>query len=156
MLRAVLIAAVLALAAPAVADASRVPLPPRLTVHHAPCPYNPVGTLQEDRACSGDEDVWISSRADRFDRWHEIGHVFDAQVLTDSDREYLTRLLGIKPGEWVRDSYRDPSEFFADAYAACALGLDPDHHWVTGYGYEPTRRQHHAVCNAIAFLALAR
>jgi hypothetical protein len=100
--------------------------------------------------------------AGSFDRWHETGHVFDDEVLTDADRVEFTRLLGFTPGSWLRGyedlngaavtfmaGVRSPSEHFADAYAACALHLNPDTNWVDGYGYHPSVRQHRRVCRAM-------
>jgi hypothetical protein len=79
----------------------------------------------------------------------------------------LTKLIG-EPADapWVEEREGPmPAETFADAYAACALGLTPQGHrvhglrvgdWQTAYGYHPTTRQHRRVCFTIQFLGWYR
>jgi hypothetical protein len=180
----ILTVALLAMALPACASAhhharhvirahkavtARVPLPPRLTIVRDPdaaMEFCNQGRAEDEvapvPACSDEDTVYLTDMAGRFDRWHETGHVFDDEVLTDEDRVLFTRLLGFTPGSWLRGyeeldggpvtfmaGVRSPSEHFADAYAACALGLDPDTNWVDGYGYHPSARQHRRVCRAM-------
>jgi hypothetical protein len=136
-----------------------MPAPPHVTIHHEPCPY-----YADGGSCSyaDTDDVYLEPGATRFERQHELGHQFDRQVLTDPDRAWLTSRLGFKPGAWNRGTgpgNRSPDESFADAYAACAIGLVPLRRgkaWWTSYGYFPAARQHRVICNAIAVLALVR
>jgi hypothetical protein len=153
-----------------------VPLPPHLRIVRDPdaaMEFCNQGRAEDEvapvPACSDGDTVYLTDMAGRFDRWHETGHVFDDEVLTDEDRVLFTRLLGFKPGSWLRGyeelsgapltfmaGVRSPSEHFADAYAACALGLDPDTNWVDGYGYHPSARQHRRVCRAMWAASRAR
>jgi hypothetical protein len=119
-----------------------VPMPPQLHVELRQCPYE----REYGVSCADLEaaTIWLGIR-DRFTRWHEIGHLYDYQMLTDQDRAVLGRMMG---GGWGL-------ERFADAYAACALELNPGGYrrgrvrimdWRTEYGYWPTDRQHARVC----------
>ena len=137
------------------------PFPPRFTIRYEPCP-----TAPEALGCADVEtgDVYVRTR-DRFARWHELGHVFDWQVLTDADRAWFTRLLRFPPETpwWSDDAMQEgegvsPSEQFADAYAACGMGRSPAGRrvqsrvvveWTTGYDYYPTVRQHQRICTLI-------
>jgi hypothetical protein len=158
---------------PAVAGAQvGVPLPPRMpTMTRAPCPGEPAAPgcaipgIAE--GCSDPAGcVFLpSDYMRRYNRWHELGHIFDAQVLTERDRWRFTRLLGFGGGPWLRGTgvhggMRSPSEWFADAYAHCALGLDGRFRAgqvlriVVAYGYDPSPRQSDRVCAAIRFTAM--
>jgi hypothetical protein len=151
------------------ADAARVPLPPQVTVHEdTPCPddVDVLGCADVEAAT-----VYVGDGS-RFTRWHEVGHLFDHQMLTDANRAWLTRRLGFQVGTpWFEDYADDlsqtmPGEQFADAYAACALGKTPAgrrhrggvivNDWFTAYGYSPTARQHRRICNAIAVFGIVR
>ena len=144
----------------------RKPFPPRFEIRYEPCPTAPWAL-----GCADVESgiVYLDTD-DRFTRWHELGHLFDWQLLTDTDRTMFTRLLGFDAETpwWSDDAMYDrigisPSEQFADAYASCALGRSPAGHgepggrtvveWATGYDYYPTVRQHQRICNAIGALA---
>lgn len=144
-----------------------MPQPPRVTVHHADCPDYADGGSCADMATN---EIWLAPNSGSFERWHEIGHLFDAQVLTDPDRAWFMRAFRMT-GEWVRGTgdeclgKRCPDELFADAYAACANDLRPEGRrrdgmtvsdWTTSYGYFPTARQHRRVCNGIAVIGLVR
>jgi hypothetical protein len=74
---------------------------------------------------------------------HELGHIFDFTMLSDSDR--ATFLATVKRPQWWDTSSKPGGELFADAYAFCALnrrllGLDE------GYGYVPSRHAFRRVC----------
>lgn len=92
---------------------------------------------------------------------HEKGHLADRQYLTAAERALLVPLFGYPPGmPWDLGTTThggSPDERFADAYAACRLGLSPDGgEWVmTQSGYAPTARQHRRACIAISH-AVAR
>lgn len=166
MRRFAVLVAVLALAAPAVAQAGRMPAPPSVTIHeNTPCP-------DDGGSCSYSQtdDVFLEPGASRFERQHELGHQFDRQVLIDADRVWFTRVFRFAPGPWDHGTGLEcgrcgPDEHFADAYAACATGMTPAlkrkngiqvQTWTTAYGYHPTVRQHRRVCTAIIVLALVR
>lgn len=144
-----------------------MPFPPRFAIHHEPCP----DYLPEISSCADQEtaEIWLAPDASRFERWHELGHLFDAQVLDERARSWFTPLLGFPAdAPWFEDYGNEfaramPGERFADAYAACALDLRPGGRlrgrlrvadWETAYGYQPTTRAHHRICNGIVVLAL--
>jgi len=150
----VLLALLLIALTPAVAEA-RMPAPPALTIHHAPCPG--VGGSCSDTVS---DQIWL---ADESDRDHETAHQFDRQMLTEPRRNYLKHLLGYQPetpwdnGTGEGCGSECPDEVFADAYAQCNKPTRSrrTHGMVvrtteTSYGYYPTGRQHFRVCNAIS------
>lgn len=142
-----------------------------LTVHYWACPF-----FKDGGSCSTPEtaEIWIAPGTGAFDYWHEVGHVFDQQALTDQARAWMTARLGFAAGTaWDPtpaqseplqiNAPRTPSEVFADAFAACWLGMKPGGvrrhgmrfvEWMTGYSYYPTVRQHRRICNGIAVYAL--
>lgn len=96
----------------------------------------------------------------RVELLHELGHIFDAGM-RDSARSRFTEIMRLEPLAWAEEpagtgSWKDgsPQEQFAQGYALCALAgpRDPDNvpEWDFVYGYEPSRRQHRAVCRLIA------
>jgi hypothetical protein len=123
------------------ADQSRVPTPDGLAILFlADCPTLPAGTVM---GCTDDASIWISPSAAvvmRVALMHELGHVFDAQKLTDVTRERFRRIWrrpqlpwmgelaplpqGAKPSGTAGDPSR-AAEWFADAYQACALDRMP-------------------------------
>ena len=172
------VAALALLLAPAAAQAkwhSAAPLPPRWpTITHAGCPGVPdaagcvidwIGPeCQDANGC-----VWLSNDHGRYDRMHELGHVFDHQVLTDVDRQRFTRMMGLGDRPWVvlstqpdglvRDDGDSPNESFADAYAMCTMGIDGRgggaRYQLAPYYFAPTPRQYDQLCAAIRFVALS-
>jgi hypothetical protein len=157
--------------------APRVPLPPRMpTVIHGPCPDNPdvvacaATEVTPDGAggyvCADpDGCIWLTDR-DRFTRDHELGHVFDAQVLDDRDRARFTRLLGFPRGRpwFAANGGTSPGEDFADIYAMCRLNITPWGHrrkngTIVGstpisYDSMPSAARYRAMCSAMRFAAL--
>lgn len=150
-------------------QAFSMPRPKSLTVHSAECPEIGGGSCSSTTT----NDIWLGDGADEFDREHEIGHQFDQQILADQNRKWFMQALRLR-GDWSQgtgdqcDSHRCPDELFADAYAACALGLNPAGRmkfrgrsrlivgaWTTAYGYSPGVRQHRRICNTIAFIGAA-
>lgn len=113
-------------------DASRVPTPPvdlEVVVGSPDC--------DEALGCAGPEAIYLTFGTDKGTFFHELGHEFDAAVLTDAERERFVALLG--PGkdtmEWwpVDFNYdRTAAEWFADAYMRCARLPRIDPRW--GYG----------------------
>lgn len=135
-----------------VADASRIPTPHALVITAA-CPD--MDGQATAGACSfPDGRVYLPAGTDQFARQHELGHIFDAQYLDAGERNRATRLLGFPAGTPWRNGtglggFDSPHELFADAYAACRLGLDPMSEWETSYDYAPTRRELRAMCGFI-------
>jgi hypothetical protein len=67
-----------------------VPLPPHLTIVRDPdvaMEFCNQGRAEDEvapvPACSDGDTVYLTDMAGSFDRWHETGHVFDDEVLTD-------------------------------------------------------------------------
>jgi hypothetical protein len=60
---------------------------------------------------------------------HELGHVFDATVLTDEDRQRLMALMATNPEWWNANPSLSSAETFADAYMQCARLPRIDPHW---------------------------
>lgn len=125
------------------------PLPRSFTVQWTACPFADVP------ACADRDNgvIYVEPGQGRFVYEHEVGHLFDVQRLNDGDRRWFTRKLGLT-GAWEQGSglegLRSPFERFADAYAACALGLRPDRgEWAVSYGYQPTPKRHRRICAAI-------
>lgn len=158
MIRIAVALAVLALSVPAVAQAGRTPLtmPPSLTVHEATsCPD------EWGASCSDpySDQIWLAPGTGRFERFHEIGHQFDRQVLTDAHRAWFTDLFGYpSSADWYATV--GPQEKFADAYATCSVGIRLRHQGGltvvsqrSGYGYAPSARLYVRVCNAIGVIA---
>jgi hypothetical protein len=151
-LRALALGAVL-LAFPATADAyrHRMPQPPHVWAHHEPCPVPGIETCADPDT----DEVWLPPGSSAFAWSHELAHIFDARVLAPIDREWLTVKLGFPAGTpWFAGLAESaPGEFFADAYAACDLGLVPTRgQWFDTYGYRPSARRHLRICNAIVFI----
>ena len=87
-----------------------------------------LGNAQTD-AASG--TVYYQGTLDPFARAHEVGHILDAQVLTDGDRRFFQRLMHAPAGDWRTGTglkgAASPSEWWADYYGSAALGVDPVH-----------------------------
>lgn len=123
-------------------------------------------------AASGCADVegrelFVRDPADRWTLAHEIGHLY-LEGLDSFWKGAITDRLGMNPSlvPWDNEhgcfGRRCPAEIAADAYAACALRLDPrprrvrrgravtnPRGWESAYGYEPSRRRHSRVCETI-------
>jgi hypothetical protein len=149
-----LVVALLLLAAPA-ANAG-VPAPPRVTYIHARPPG--METDPTFRAGADGETIYYVGRLDPFVRNHELGHVFDDELLNDGDRHFFTRMMGLR-GPWVQaptevlgalqGGDRSPNEWFADWYANARLGNDPARAWVYGYADMPSARTFHQFIAAV-------
>lgn len=152
----VLVVALLSLVAAPTAPASMrgIPGPLHVTVVHAPCPTSPLAVACADLDTA---TVYVEDSKDRFTVQHEVGHVFDTQRLNDRERGALARLLHSKvpwsapgPQNFFDDAPIPAGEKFADAYAACRLGLNPDTGvWETGYDWYPTGSQQRHMCATI-------
>lgn len=112
--------------------------------------------------CSAGSTIYIPPGTEPFALQHEIGHAFDAYYLDAGERHRFQTLAKTDGGLWspgtgmTPEGLRSPAEKFADAYAACRLGLTPSENWTESYGYMPTRKQHRAVCSFIKRAALDR
>lgn len=149
------------------ARAVRVPtFPGQVTFTEAGC-YGEPGS---DRPCTGPSDTGvlvIYIPAD-YRPWapgdrrivflHELGHVNDANMLTEADRKAFERIAGDRREWWVNTATSDrpdgPAERAAQAWMMCALDADripqkpadvSDEVW-TYTGWQPSEAQHRAVC----------
>lgn len=158
LVRGLAIAALLLAATPASGAMHGIPGPLQITIVRGPCPDEPQAL---GCAHAADATVYVDTR-DRFIVQHEIGHLFDAQRLDDRERGALAHLLHAR-APWNApslDGFGDDSpaparELFADAYAACRLGLDPERgEWSTSYDWYPrTSGQQRHVCAVITRFA---
>lgn len=106
----------------AVADDARVPTVP-LTLGDpatAPC-------ADWMAACSDGTTLWIVNerRVGDVAIWHELGHLFDRQLLTRTDHLNLAPTLGREGVAWdtpvTGESDPSTAERFAEAYSLCAM-----------------------------------
>lgn len=138
------------------ANLAAVPTPPgevQVSLDH--CPMDPPGP------CTTDKRVFLAAairprRALRVTLYHELGHVFDAAVLTDGDRDRFRSIMR-DPREWASDDRNPPDEQFAVAYSLCAnprvaeqARFEGHYYWGVDYLYSPTVAQHRQVCDLIA------
>jgi hypothetical protein len=161
------------LAAPAHADAAlkrpaRPPLPdpmPQMTIGECPgegeaagC-YIGIGEADINGNVYAHGATFTVDRS-RFARLHELGHAYDATMMDAGERNRFASLMDMSDLLWtwsddidgaIVQSPGTPAEKFADAYAACRMGLvvGSGHTWWTGYGYFPTARQHRRICGVI-------
>lgn len=88
----------------------------------------------------------------RFVTMHELGHVFDDEVLTPSERDTFKRIARIPASVGWGDPPNAPAEKFAEAYRLCDL-IGPRLPSVTwryiGYEWAPTPKQHRLACTLI-------
>lgn len=138
------------------AEARQLVKPPAVDalILHQPCPVGD-GTLTCAFPAAG--IIYLAHR-DRFALEHERGHIFDAQILTPETRRVFTRLLGYaQDTPWAPatgdacSAVACPWEVFADAYAACRIGMRRERWrgvttWETAYGYYPTPARHYLIC----------
>jgi hypothetical protein len=168
----ILILALLALLVPTYADARPrhlMPQPTNVTVVHG----LPVSCQEINAAACTDmanATIYVAdAHPEAFVMSHERGHVFDWQYLDDAEHTTLMARMHMAPPWWIAWTPqmiiegarvpRSPGEVFADAYAACDLGLGTPTPvggtgmrwvtWETAYGWFPTRHQQRRVCAAI-------
>jgi hypothetical protein len=149
-----------------------LPVPPERAMFEDACP-DYAGTPLAESACAGHAELWVPKGAGPAVYWHEVGHLFDFQVLTDAHRREFQRLTRDWRDWWLDldklpegygNGYNPPGERFADAYATClmqatgrrgyavvwygprghARGIAP-----SGYGYDVPYRRHRRVCQLI-------
>src|SRR4051812_5392944 len=174
MFRRLLVICALGLLLPASANAAvkrpaRPPLPnPMPTVTIGECPgregeaagcYIGIGEADMNGNVYAHGATFTVDRT-RFARLHELGHAYDATMMDASERNRFASLMDMSDLLWTWSDDLDgaivqspgtPAEKFADAYAACRMGLivGSGHTWWTGYGYFPTARQHRRICGLI-------
>lgn len=68
---------------------------------------------------------------DRFTLFHELGELFDDELLTGHERARLLVMMGEPRAPWVNGGAEDD---FADLYATCAIGWRT-RGWYAGGGY---------------------
>lgn len=118
-----------------------------------------------DRACpayaanSGVSCVYADNPnviyTDQKDQWiflHELGHVYDFTKTMKPWQRLAFRVIMRDFRPWMSTKTQTGmSEKFADAYANCALGLEPSDplYPITGYNYKPTTIQSHLICNML-------
>jgi hypothetical protein len=130
-------------------DRSLVPTPAgTVTLHLAPCPYHWDGGV----ACADrtDRAIYLGPGGrSRAVLLHELGHIFDAAVLTDAARGKLAVALGAR-GAWDDQSRSSaPLELFADAYSVCARHRTIRAVYYASNGYVAGPRQHRRACGLI-------
>lgn len=134
------------LAAPAAHARALVPMPPY--VHYVDATPEGWPADQDFRAATAGATVYYRAPLDRSDRYHELGHVFDWVVLSDTDRAALQRVMR-RPGPWVPEDSPDdaPDECFAEWYMNARMGhrglnLRRGGSWEVGYDCGlPSRRR---------------
>lgn len=124
-----MLAAALCAAAPAAARP--VPLPPGAAwtiVHDAGAvSTETAGTMAYAYADVENARIVTTGPLDRREVAHEVGHIFDWKALTDTDRAWLTHIMGA-PTDRTWWQSRGGAEWFADYYAAIATDVDPRPH----------------------------
>lgn len=125
-------------------------------VRYEPCP----GYERVAAGCYDDGVVYVAETGDRETLQHELGHDFDERYLTDDDRRWLARKVGLHRHPWRRaPGQESSSERFADVYAACTMHVQakPGRMRLTGYGFViQTDGRYRDVCLAIRVLKLVR
>jgi hypothetical protein len=130
-------------------DQSLVPTPAgTVTLRLAPCPYHWDGGV----ACAdqGDRTIYLGAGGRGRDIFlHELGHIFDAAVMTDAARGRFAAMLGLR-GAWNDQSLAHPPlEMFADAYSVCARFRTIRTVYYAPNGYAPGPREHRRACALI-------
>jgi hypothetical protein len=138
----------------------RVPVVPNQAVILAACP----GYEQTTVACNfatKNSPIYIdpSDMGDVPMLYREFGGRFDTLAMYPWARRHFMAILRYH-GPWYNDESIGEVEVFEDAYADCAMGLEPRHTdivgspWVDTLGYEPSVRQHKRVCGLITRVGL--
>jgi hypothetical protein len=129
-------------------DGAQVPTPSGLvTLVLEACPVN---ASAAGCAFAQERRVHIAPLGrDRRTFFHELGHVFDAHVLTDAERQRFRTLARMR-GPWFGPIGTDsPGEQFAEAYSLCARFRTIRRTQFAMYDYVATPARHAAVCGFI-------
>ena len=133
-------------------NSSLVPGPPgTVVVNLAGCPTGAAPEWAAACAMPSEHEIYLGpdgrTKAAFF---HELGHVFDASVMTDPLRQSFA-LLVRRPGVWgtVATVSDPPSEQFAEAYSMCARHRRIRSVAYGMYSYTPTPAQHLRACALI-------
>lgn len=146
-------------AASASGRASAIAATSGVTVTYTACPGYPNAAGCFDRDT---DTIYVAQRGDNSTLWHELGHVFDRDLLTDSDRRWIARMVGMPRRAWFAAEGREsPAERFADVYAECKMGTRsrPGRMRLTGYGFViagGATGRYRRICVAISVLELVR
>jgi hypothetical protein len=92
--------------------------------------------------------IWLTSEGRQSSVFfHELGHVFDWLVMTDSVRARFAALIR-RPGEWnwTTTNRNPPVEQFAEAYSMCARHRTIRAVAYGNYDYTPTPARHRRAC----------
>lgn len=80
---------------------------------------------------------------------HELGHLFDSQVLSEGDRRYFQRIMHAPRGAWNLaettgkvDGLRSPNEWFSDFYGAMGTGFDANKEGMASFAVITPKRLH--------------
>jgi hypothetical protein len=108
-----------------------VPVPPGVHVVMRGCPGDPTISCAD-----GNRTIYLRPadlRAGYPDAHlmlaHELGHIWDLERFTDTDRGHYRTVLGLGRSDWfpgldnevTPDGVLAPAEYFADAYALCSM-----------------------------------
>jgi hypothetical protein len=144
--------------------ANRLPVPTlraRITV-------SPDMSLCEGNgACALGDTIYYNGQVDIAALAHELGHTFDAHVLSDVDRSRLEALMGYTAGtpwfgcEYVAqpgciDYSESPQETFANSYANCTNRDGSGDVYTGPGGGDVIERDKRALCRTIDAIAWAQ
>ena len=117
-------------------DRSKVPTPPvRISVTDiSDCPRFAGACALLDPT---NYRIGMHPSIQRFVLLHEVGHIFDHEVMDRKGRDEFASL--VRPRRW-------DGELFADAYASCAR---PTRAWIQNYGWNPHTKRHRKACGVI-------
>ena len=88
----------------------------------------------------------------QFVLFHELGHVFDRELMTDATRAAFMELIGRTDGWWSAADGAPPEELFADAYALCSIygaAIPRDTLHPVGYAWKPTMALQRQSCGIV-------
>jgi hypothetical protein len=118
-------------------NAYTVPAPPSVKWVRGVAPGTPAGVMSPAQTDFVTNPIYSTQPLERYDRAHEVGHLFDSQVLSPGDHNFFQKLMHAPAGAWYQGSAADtgggPSEWFGDYYAAAVVDMDPDHEMLGNY-----------------------
>jgi hypothetical protein len=143
------------------------PQPFRRWVAGAAIPTPPIAVVLNIGACPGgpswaaacalpaSREIWLTREGLQPSTFfHELGHIFDAAVLTDDLRARFAALIH-RRGEWAwtATNRNPPIEQFAEAYSMCARHPIIRAVAYGNYDYTPTPAVHREACALIRLAA---